>query len=103
MSNKVKEDSNKGTPSSFASISDPWHHPEVSVTITALDIKTGVIEERVLSKQETKTFQAVVPESNYVAVKGPRTDFTVIGISFFLVTSCYVIGVPLATLLKKKN
>ena len=55
---KVKEDQSKGAPSSFASISNnlPWQNPEVSITVTTLNVKTGVIEQRVLSKQETKAF-----------------------------------------------
>lgn len=113
---QVKADQNKGAPSSFASISKnlPWQNPNVSVTITTLNIKTGVIEQKVLSKQETKVFlskrakqerevfQGVLPQRNYVVVKTPPRDLNVVAIVLLLVSFCSLVGFPFAKSLKKK-
>ena len=100
---QVKEDQSKGAPSSFASISNnfPWQNPDVFVTVTTLNIKTSVIEQRVLSKQETKVFQGVLPQRNYVVVKNPPRDLNAVAIVLVLVAFCSLVGFPFAKSLKK--
>lgn len=100
---KVKEDPGKAGPSSFASISSnlPWQNADLSVTVTTLNIETGIIEQKLLSKQETKVFQGVLPERNYVVVKNPPRDFNLAGIVFVSVAFCSLVGIPLVKSLKK--
>jgi len=101
---KLHGDTGKGAPSSFASIANslPWNDRDFSVTLTTLDLKTGAIEERVLSREETQTFQGILPDRDYVPLSASPKNINIVGIVLVLVAFSSLIGLPILKSLKKK-